>query len=96
MKGASLKPKIDFKKQPYAEPKFMLPPDSSKLPVPFEDLIKPKQDKIVEEAKWMNIMIQSHFIYVSLLFVCHKFQKKREENIVWGFYVLLCLFFSQK
>lgn len=38
MKG--LKPKVDFKKQPYAEPKFMLPPDSDKLPLPFENLIQ--------------------------------------------------------
>jgi hypothetical protein len=36
----SLKPVIDFKKQPYAEPKFMLPPDTSKLPVPFSNLMK--------------------------------------------------------
>ena len=36
----NLKPKIDFKKQPYAEPKFMLPPESSKLPMPFPDLIQ--------------------------------------------------------
>lgn len=35
-----LRPKVDFKKQPYAEPKFMLPPDSEKLPLPFEKIIK--------------------------------------------------------
>lgn len=38
MKG--LKLKVDYKKQPYAEPKFMLPPDSQKLPIPFENLLK--------------------------------------------------------
>ena len=38
MKG--LKLKVDYKKQPYAEPKFMLPPDSQKLPIPFENLRK--------------------------------------------------------
>lgn len=36
----NLKPRIDFKKQPYAEPKFMLPPDAEKLPMPFEGLLK--------------------------------------------------------
>ena len=43
MKG-NIRPKIDFKKQPYAEPKFMLPPDSSKLPIPFEHLLKQEKN----------------------------------------------------
>lgn len=45
-----LKPKIDFKKQPYAEPKFMLPPDAEKLPLPFESLIKKSQAKKGSDA----------------------------------------------
>lgn len=43
--GFNLKPRIDFKKHPYAEPKFMLPPDSDKLPIPFENLIKKASSK---------------------------------------------------
>ena len=41
----NLKPKIDFKKQLYAEPKFMLPPETSKLPLPFEELLKEERTK---------------------------------------------------
>ncbi len=40
MKGLNLKPRVDIKKHLYAEPRFMLPPDSDKLPIPFENLIK--------------------------------------------------------
>ena len=51
MKG--LKPKVDFKKQPYAEPKFMLPPDSDKLPPPFESLMQ-KLPASNPKAQWSH------------------------------------------
>ena len=41
----NLRPKVDFKKQPYAEPKFMLPPDASTLPIPFEHLLKQEKNR---------------------------------------------------
>lgn len=40
----NLKPKIDFKKQRYAESKFMLPPMADELPQPFESIIKSKNN----------------------------------------------------
>lgn len=51
MKGLNLKPRVDIKKHLYAEPKFMLPPDSDKLPIPFENLIK-KNSNTKTSSQW--------------------------------------------
>lgn len=57
----SLKPVIDFKKQPYAEPKFMLPPDTSKLPVPFSNLMKTAELSNYN-TKWLIMHSNCHSI----------------------------------